>query len=180
MIYFTSDMHFGHNRDFIYKARGFENIAEHDQALIANWNDIVDDRDTVYVLGDIMLKDNVNGRKCWNQLKGIKKIVWGNHDSQPRRAVLSDCFNTEVLGDAATVRIKGHTYYLSHYPSLTGNYDQDKARGKIVFNLCGHTHTTDRFSDIDKGPIYHVELDCHDLKPVSIDEIIADFDRVLK
>ena len=46
-----------------------------------------------------------------------------------------------------------------------------------VVNLCGHTHTRDRFADADKGWIYHCELDAHDMRPVTIDEILADIDR---
>ena len=28
MIYFTSDLHLGHDREFIYKDRGYDNIRE--------------------------------------------------------------------------------------------------------------------------------------------------------
>ena len=34
MIYFTSDLHFNHNKDFIYQARGFENIEEHNKTIV--------------------------------------------------------------------------------------------------------------------------------------------------
>ena len=43
-----------------------------------------------------------------------------------------------------------------------------------MIDLCGHTHTDDRFADFDNGLIYHVELDAHDNRPVRIDQIIED------
>ena len=39
-IYFSSDLHFSHNKDFIYKARGFTSIEEHDEEIIKRFNSI--------------------------------------------------------------------------------------------------------------------------------------------
>jgi len=39
MIWFTSDTHFSHNKDFIFKDRGFGSIQDHDETLIKNWNE---------------------------------------------------------------------------------------------------------------------------------------------
>lgn len=58
-IWVTSDLHIGHNREFIYKTRGFNNIEEHDKKLVINWNELVDPADVVYILGDVMLKHNL-------------------------------------------------------------------------------------------------------------------------
>ena len=37
-IWFTSDLHFCHDKEFLYKPRGFNSIEEHDTAIIQNWN----------------------------------------------------------------------------------------------------------------------------------------------
>ena len=37
MIYFTSDTHFGHDRAFIYKPRGFDSLEEMENKIIENW-----------------------------------------------------------------------------------------------------------------------------------------------
>ena len=58
MVWFTSDLHLGHNKPFLYEPRGFKNIQEHDNAIIENWNKIIRPNDKVYVLGDLMLNDN--------------------------------------------------------------------------------------------------------------------------
>lgn len=61
MEWFSSDLHFGHNKDFIYQARGFNSIEEHDKAIVDNWNSIVDEDDDVYLLGDLMLNSDDAG-----------------------------------------------------------------------------------------------------------------------
>ena len=172
MIFVTSDLHFCHNKEFIFKARGFNTIEEHNTAIIQNWNKTVSDDDTVYVLGDIMLMDNVAGRKCWNQLRGHKIIILGNHDSSVRAEMYKDFPNTEVAGYSTIVRIGGWNWYLSHFPTITGNWgDNERPASKRLWNLCGHSHCTDPFADWDKGLIYHVEMDAHNCTPISIDEI---------
>ena len=67
-IWCSSDLHFGHDRQFMYGPRGFSSIEEHDATIIENWNKIVKPNDTVYLLGDLMLNDNENGIKKLNQL----------------------------------------------------------------------------------------------------------------
>ena len=45
MIYFTSDTHFSHDKDFIYSPRGFNSLEEEETTLISNWNSIVTNED---------------------------------------------------------------------------------------------------------------------------------------
>ena len=40
-IWITSDTHFGHDKDFIWKERGYCSIQEHDEDLIKKWNEHV-------------------------------------------------------------------------------------------------------------------------------------------
>ena len=40
-IWFTSDTHFGHIKDFLWSPRGFYSIQEHDEAIIHNWNEVI-------------------------------------------------------------------------------------------------------------------------------------------
>ena len=57
-IFITSDLHFCHDRAFVYEPRGFSNIKEMNQAIVERWNSTVQPEDIVYVLGDIMLNNN--------------------------------------------------------------------------------------------------------------------------
>jgi calcineurin-like phosphoesterase family protein len=51
--FYIADLHFGHWNIVRYDNRPFESIEEMDNALIRNWNNVVSDEDTVYILGDI-------------------------------------------------------------------------------------------------------------------------------
>ena len=52
MIYFTSDLHFGHKNIIQYENRPFNNIEEMDNKIIKMWNNTLNEEDTIYILGD--------------------------------------------------------------------------------------------------------------------------------
>lgn len=180
MIFLISDTHFAHNKSFLYEPRGFTNIQEHDAQIIKNWNKVVSFCDDVYHLGDVMLGDNEYGLSCLKQLNGKIHIICGNHCTDARRALYESCYNVEEVIDIKRLRFKGYNFYLSHYPTITSNYDIDKPLKARVINLCGHSHTKDPFVDWDKGLVYHCELEAHDNKPVLLDDIIIDIKNKLK
>lgn len=175
-IYLTSDLHFGHNKTFLYEPRGFASAAEMDEAIIHNWNRLITDNDEVYVLGDMMLSDDVNGIKCIVSLNGRIHIIRGNHDSDRRIELYQHCFNVLDVQNSAYLHYNGLHFYLTHYPTLTSNFDYDKPLKARLLNLCGHTHTPEIFGDWDRynAPIYHCELDAHNCYPISLNQIIAD------
>ena len=172
-VFITSDLHFCHNRDFLYEPRGFSSIAEHDQAIIERWNKIVSPEDIVFILGDIMLCDNHIGKQNFLQLNGNKYIVTGNHDNDYRIALYFNCWNVKNINYAYRVRYNGFNFYLTHYPTLTGNFDIAKPLKARVINLCGHSHTSDPFADWELGPIFHTELDTNNNEPWLLDDIIT-------
>jgi len=132
MIYFTSDLHFCHNKPFLYEPRGFNSIEEHDETVIKNWNSVITNDDEVYILGDLMLNDNENGIKKLQQLKGKIHIVLGNHDSSVRQDIYKVLFNE--VSYATMIKIDKQHYFLTHFPSLCANYD-DKPYHNHIINL---------------------------------------------
>lgn len=172
-IWVTSDSHFGHSKPFLYEPRGFKNIDEHDEAVIQNWNSLVKPNDIVYHLGDVMLNDDEHGLKFLQRLNGHIQMVRGNHDTDNRLHMYAECWNVESVGDWATVIKSGkQSIYLSHYPTITSNYDVDKPLKTRVINVCGHSHTKDPFADWDKGLIFHCELDTNNCKPWNLEDIL--------
>lgn len=169
MIYFTSDLHLGHNKDFLYKSRGFNSIEEHDEQIIDNINSIVTDHDILYILGDCIMGDQEAGIEKLNSICGNKRIIIGNHDTINKIELYRHNYYGVEFGDR--IKYGKFTFLLSHYPMRTKNVEETCA--KRTFCLCGHSHTKDPFLDFNLGS-YHVELDCHNNKPVSIDEIITD------
>ena len=176
-VWLTSDLHLCHDKEFIWGPRGFKSIDEMNAAIVANWNRVVGPADVVYVLGDLMLNNDEKGMFLLKQLKGKIIPVRGNHDSDNRWKNYMTAYNViprENDDLVVTLKYGDLTFYLSHYPTLCGNYDGGKPLSRRTINLCGHLHTTDRWNDWDKGLIYHVELDAHDNTPVALDEIIKE------
>lgn len=176
MIYITSDTHFCHDKSFLYAPRGFASVEEMNEQIVKNWNSLVRFDDDVYLLGDVMLNDNNEGLRLLKSLNGKIHIIRGNHDSDARIELYKSCFNVVSVSMVELLKVGGLHFYLSHYPTLTSNFDFDKPLKSRVFNLCGHTHTSDPFLDWDRhnSPIYHCELDAHNNFPVSTTEIITD------
>lgn len=172
MVYFTSDLHFGHNKDFLFGPRGFETIAAHNQAIVDNYNSLVGKDDEVYILGDLMLENNEQGLELIKQLNGKIHIILGNHDSFVRIELYKQLPNVVEVTYATLIKIKKQHYYLSHYPTICSNYD-DKPYHNHIINLFGHTHQTNCFYG-DNPFMYNVSLDAHNNYPVSIEEIDKD------
>lgn len=178
-IFVTSDTHFGHDRDFIYEPRGFSSVKESDFEIMSRWNEVVGPNDIVYLLGDLMLNNNLNGLGCLAGLNGHIKIILGNHDTDARIKLyhqLSTKTNgkIEVLGFADIIKYKKWRFYLSHHPTLTANYDDgEKSPRQHLINLFGHTHQKEKFYE-GNPYMYHVGLDSHNCYPVLLDDVIQD------
>ena len=179
-IFITSDLHLNHDKDFIYGPRGYSTVEEMNEDIVRKWNMTIDNKDTIYVLGDIMMgKDIETAAHYWNKLNGDKKIILGNHDSKKKIELYQICPNTEVIGYGGIIKYKGYRFYLSHYPSLCGNVD-DRDLKSCTINLCGHKHTKDAFEDWNLGKIYHVELDTNLMYPYSLDWILLNIKEKMK
>lgn len=183
MIWFTSDLHFNHNKDFIYGPRGFSSIEEHDEEIIKRWNKVVESDDTVFVLGDLLLNDKKDDDAIKNtidRLEGNIIIVPGNHDTSRRvdRYVYEACSVIKVCPPADILKYKKYQFYLSHYPACTTNFDDDKRFSGRLFSLSGHTHSKELFDE--KTGSYNVAVDAHNCYPVSIETIIKDLKEYVR
>lgn len=171
MIWLSSDLHFCHNKDFIYERRGFHSIQEMDEAIVRNFNEAVAWDDDLYILGDIMLNDNDKGIRLLRQLPGNIHILIGNHDTSNRVELYRQEPRITVEGYATVLKYQKYNFYLCHYPTLTANLDDDKSLTKRPLCLAGHTHSTKLFEPCGS---YNVALDAHENYPVAIDQIIYD------
>lgn len=183
MIYLTSDWHLNHNKKFVYGVRGFNSVEEMNEGLITRHNRLVTPEDDVYVLGDCCLGGPESldaNKKLIERFNGNLHIIFGNHDTNRRIDMYTHCKNVvELLGYSTMLKYKKWMFYLSHYPTLTSNFDnKNKPLKAQVINLCGHSHTKYRFNDLDKGLIYHVEPEAHSNYPVLLDDIIEELRQV--
>jgi calcineurin-like phosphoesterase family protein len=183
-IFVTSDLHFNHNREFVWKVRGFNAIDEMNETIVKNWNATVGKDDHVYVLGDLCLGGGdlsvlAANKMLIESLNGKLHIIRGNHDTESRVRMYETCAN--VVDDvkwADMLRYKGYHFYLSHFPTLTGNLEKETLK-QCTCNLFGHTHQTTNFH-LDMPYLYHVGVDSHNCYPVSLDNIIQEMKAKVK
>ena len=174
-IFFTSDTHFCHQPSFLWEPRGFNSVEEMNEELVERWNKVVKPEDEVYHLGDFALNDVDAAIPYINRLNG--KIYWiiGNHDTAKKiDKIMDDCDSIWNLGYAYQFKYnKKYSIYISHYPTLTSNFDE-KHFSRHVLSLHGHTHQQTNFLQLDNPFLYHVGMDSHNCTPVHIDEILTD------
>lgn len=171
-IWFTSDLHFNHDRDFIWGDRGFKSVHEMNEEQVKRYNEVVSDEDIVYIAGDSIMGSDINaGLALLRRLKGTKYFVIGNHDTDARIEAYKKSGIAADIQFAYRLKYKGITYLVTHYPTITANGDDLR-----VINLFGHTHQSSNFFE-DKPYMYHIGVDSHNCYPVCIDEIIADIKK---
>lgn len=171
-IFITSDLHFCHAQPFLYEPRGFENVDQMNAAIIKRWNSLVEPCDEVYVLGDLMLNNTEEGLEYFKLLNGFKHIIIGNHDSDRRIELYQKLPNTIVEGFAARYKFCGYNFYFTHYPTLVSNFDCEEPLKRQLINVCGHSHTQHWDADINKGLIFHCEMDTNDCYPWNLEDVI--------
>src|SRR5690349_2327475 len=117
MIYFTSDTHFADPRVLRIDRRPFANMAEHDAALISNWNAAVSAEDEVWHLGDFASKRAGSVDELLRRLNGRKHLIIGNND--PIETVQADGWQSTQ--HYAELMVDGQLLILCHYPFRTWN-----------------------------------------------------------
>ena len=171
-IFLISDTHFGHDREFIWKVRGFNSVEEMNETIVQKWNDTVSAEDDVYILGDVILGDPSN-IECVKRLSGKLHIVLGNHDTANREKMYRELPNVvEVAEVGIRLKYKKYHFVLTHYPMMTGNLEKESLK-QMSLNLYGHTHQASNFYN-DMPFMYHVGVDSHNCYPVLLDDIIEE------
>ena len=62
---------------------------------------------------------------------------------------------------------------MSHYPTLTANYDE-KYFSQHVLAIHGHTHQQTNFMYPNNPFLYHVGMDSHNCAPINVEEVIVE------
>jgi len=176
MIYFTSDWHFNHDKDFIWKKRGYNSVEEMNDDLINKICSTLDEGDELWVLGDLVMGDIDRAAAVLSRIPYSVHFLAGNHDTL-RRINLYDSLGWVNHGRAIQVTDGSWDFYLSHYPTVTMNYDDVKKHHPLI-NLHGHTHYQNKFYN-DNPYMYNVGVDSQNGYPVSIDKIKADIKEKL-
>lgn len=177
MIFFSSDWHIGHQKNFLYEPRGFSSIEEHDAQILKNCNEIVKPEDELWLLGDLVMGED---KKEWDSVflnLNCQNIHYlqGNHETDNKMDIYDRDYLFEYHGYADTLKYsKYRIFYLCHYPTIVNNFNQEKE--KFIVCLFGHTHQKEKFYN-NNPCMYHVGLDSHNCYPVSIETIIKDVEN---
>ena len=169
IIFFTADMHFGHENVIRHCSRPFASADEMDDALVGNWNATVSPRDETYILGDLTMRPAAQAHGYLGRLNGRKYFIRGNHDRflkgfEPYEK------DFEWIKDYYVLKKDGHRLVLFHFPII--EWDQ-YYRGAI--HLYGHAHnspTSAKLLEGLKGTAFNVGVDVNGFRPVSIAEIM--------
>ncbi len=150
-ICFWSDTHFNHKCEHwstpLWKARGFDSIEQHNEALIDRWNLKSDSDTTFFHLGDFIF-----GYDSIQNFKDIIKrlnfdtlyIMPGNHCSGWKQVFEEQKGNVWYVNNNKKVVfvpnyleacVNGQMIIMSHYPILSFNY-----QSKQGICLYGHVH----------------------------------------
>ena len=174
-IYFVSDLHMMHDKPFLFEPRGFSNTEEMCETIVENWNKVVKPDDIVYDLGDMALSNVEQAVKYIKKLNGKHFWIRGNHDSDNKVQYITDYCWDQVyyIGWAEVLKYNKYRLYLSHYPTLTANYDEKKFSQHLIA-LHGHVHSKTPWINPRNPFMYDVGMDAHNCTPVHIDEVLTD------
>ena len=164
MIWFTSDLHLGHNAAINMCERPFENAEEMNNILIHNYNECIKKNDIVYILGDIAHRTPVaEVNKLIDRLNGKKVLIKGNHDKKYDVSLFVGIY------DFLEIAYNGINISLMHYPMM----EWPKSRHGSL-HLHGHIHSKVDYNVLQRNEgilRYDVGVDANYYYPVSIEQI---------
>lgn len=173
MIWFTSDLHFFHDRILEFHPKRKElfgdTVEKAKEKMIELWNSRVNKKDTVYILGDLSFGTIEDKRKLFQRLNGNKVLVLGNHDKVPDH--LRCYFNHITQIKNMTFKKSVHNFLhrdleitMCHFPILSWEH---KDKNSIMIH--GHCH----------GKIDNINKESKELRvDVGIDGEFANYDLV--
>ncbi len=166
-----SDPHFYHKNIVKFTnfdgtpMRPWDDVNDMTEEMIQWYNEVVDDQDRVYILGDVAFS-STHMRNVCSRLKGRKCLVPGNHDPVKMRKYF-DLFD-DVRG-----YVQRSGFIMSHIPIHPGSM------GRWKLNIHGHLHANqvERISDGRIGPKYDERYYCAcvertNFRPKLLDEIL--------
>lgn len=172
MIYYTADLHLGHENVIKFSNRPFSSVREMDDTIIENWRAAVRPNDDIYVLGDLIFK-SADPEAYLKRLTGRIHLIRGNHDTFLKNKALWNYF--ESVDELKTIADNGRRVVLCHYPLAEWN-----GYYRNAIHLFGHIHNNrnEACEIMEKLPNnYNVGVDCIGFTPLTLDQIINFYGR---
>lgn len=163
-----SDPHFYHKNIVTFKnyygtkVRPWDDAETMTEEMIEWYNELVDDKDRVYILGDVAFR-NTDMHRSVSRLKGRKVLVPGNHEP-PKMRQYFDLFD-DVRGYVVK---KG--FIMSHIPI------HEQSMGRWELNIHGHLHANQVLESYDPDvpdlKYYCACVERTNFRPKLLDEIL--------
>jgi len=136
------------------------------EAMVLEWNDVVQPEDTVYILGDVAFLPAQKAADYMNRCNGTKILVEGNHDRKTLKDLnFRDCF--AEIHKYLDINYNGTKVVMFHYP--IAEWDQ-MHRGAV--HLHGHLHGD--VSGMEKFRCRDIGMDAIGKIVISMEDAIAD------
>lgn len=173
MNYYIADTHFYHKNILQYENRPFNTVEEMNKHIIKCWNTKINNKDTVYILGDFAFAKTEKIEELLEQLNGNKILIKGNHDIFLRNKKFNQKLFIKIV-DYLEIKDGQYDLVLSHYPFAIWN---KKHYGAI--HLYGHVHSASKEESSPIFPVlnslenaYNVGVDIIGYSPLSLKEIL--------
>lgn len=173
MIFFTSDLHFGHESLVLAKERSFLSVDEMDECMIERWNKKASPCDDVIVLGDMFRRNKIAPERYLERLNGRLFLIRGNHDNEWLGTMPTELQKKHFwsIRDSASAYLDRVRLFLSHYPMIS--WDGSRQRSILV---CGHIHgiTPQAEANIFKQVPFALNagVDANEFQPVTFTEMV--------
>lgn len=199
-LWFLSDYHEGHAKDFILTPRGFTTVQEHDATLRRRWNERLNDHTSVlFHLGDLQMR--ADEARFWTFCRTHRfrhlYALWGNHCSGANAAyksLMRARFPDSVVAD----ELRYEVYPLTHDLDGTGRLvtflptfveisagglrislchyalasHHKQGHGSLM--LCGHSHGSLPLTNRDTGTGMRLDVGVESFgRPVNLTEVKA-------
>ena len=144
MRYYIADLHFFHAAvNDRMDLRGFADVEEMNEYMIARWNNKVKKRDDVVIIGDLSWGDAQETNTLLERLNGRLYLIRGNHD----RFVSDKKVNLERfqwIKPYEELSDNRRKVVLCHYPIMcyNGQYRLTSKGNPRTYMLYGHVHDT--------------------------------------
>ena len=195
-VLFWGCMHYGHDPKWdvpIWKTRGYNSSAEHDEGLILNWNKKANASTIGFLLGDTIFGHNADERliTLFNRLEFKELYVLpGNHQAGYKQLIervqdnillpgASEYKQVHFVPNYLEAIVNGQAIVMSHYPILSWN-----GSGKGAYHLFAHVHNNLNRSELGRlylktGLNYEVSVEnCP--SPITFGELRAEMRKKLQ
>jgi len=155
-VFFTADPHFDGGDILRYENRPFNSVEQMNEAIVNKWNELVTDKDEVYLVGDVGNPEYIA------RLKGKKYLIKGNHDTlsneEYRRLGFAEVYDKPI--------IYNEFWMVSHEPMYVN-------RNMPYANIYGHVHNNPAYNTVSARG-YCVSMDRTDFAPVDFEQIMVE------